>query len=582
MLIKIRKIYSQAKNFSCKEQGTISIIFAFSIIPILGFLGLGLDLGRLYYVNSVLGGAVDAAAIAGARTGGTTADIQTQATAIFNANIPTNLINSISAPTITVTQNNTVVKVAATGQISTYFLPFFGVSTLTTVSSSVALVTSKGAEVVLALDNTGSMQGSPMQAEIDAAHQLVNILFGGNGTSGGSDTVNGLAVAVVPYSTTVNISGIPNATSWLTAAGRAQVQNTNLYPNRAPIAGTSVGGRWMGCIEARAPYTTSGLTTAQVTTFGYYIYPSGTDTTDATPAQHPFTPFFYPSTMVHRYVKGRPANRGTTSTATTALGTPPWGSTGNTRGDNDWRLNGTVPTGSNLYFGDNYAWNLGNPSGNSGVGPNLGCPVPLLPLQTSQAIVQSTISQMKSTFRGGTMINLGLNAAWWTISPNWNGTWPQPTPAASSGITFPQPYDNTLKVVVLMTDGENQWYDWPTGVPGTPATTQTNGQGDADYTGYGRLAEGRSGTTSAGNTISVLNSRMSNMCTTIKNNGVVIYTIIFTHGTSISPATQTLFQNCATDANHYYFAPDNATLLDAFKNIGQQITNLRLGWAPNY
>jgi Flp pilus assembly protein TadG len=575
------QIYSQAKYFSCKDQGAISIIFAFAIIPILGFLGLGLDLGRLYYVNSVLGGAVDAAAIAGGHTGGTTADIQNQATAIFNANIPKNLISSISAPTITVTQNNTVVKVAAAGQINTYFLPFFGVSTLTTVSSSVALVTTKGAEVVLALDNTGSMQGSPMQDEINAANQLVNILFGGNGTSGGSDTINGLAVAVVPYSTTVNISGIPNYKTWLSASGQQQIKNTNLYPNIAPVAGKSVGGQWMGCIEARAPLTPSGLTSSQITSYGYENYPQGTDATDATPTQYPFSPFLYPSTMIHQYVFGKPLNRGTTSTATTALATPPWGSTGSTRGDNDWKLNGTVPSGSGLYFGDNYAWNSGNPSGNSGVGPNLGCPVPLLSLQTSQTKVKSTINSMLATFRGGTMINLGLNAAWWTISPNWNGTWSQPTPAPSSGVTFPQPYDNTLKVVVLMTDGQNQWYDLPTGVPGAPDTSH-NYKADADYTGYGRLAEGRSGTTVASNTGTVLNSSMLNMCTSLKNNKVVIYTIIFTHGGNVDSNTQSLFQSCATDSNHYYFAPNSATLVDAFKNIGQQITNLRLGWAPNY
>ncbi len=577
-----RKIYHQIQIFSRNEQGAIAIIFGLLIIPILGFFGLSIDLGNVYYVQSVIGGAVDAAALAGGRSGGTPEKIKAQATAIFNANIPKNLIGSISAPTITLTQNNTVVKVTATGTINNYFLTLFGISTVTTSQSSVALVTTKGAEVVLALDNTGSMDGSPMQSERDAASQLVNILYGGNGTSGGSDTIPGLSVAVVPYSTTVNISGITlkNNVKWLSAAGQAQVANTNLYPNIAAVTGTSVGGKWMGCIEARAPLSTSGLTSSQITAYGYVNYPNGTDTTDATPTQYPFSPFLYPSTMIHQYVFGKPLNRGTTSSATTALETPPWGSKGSTRGDNDWRLNGTVPT-STLFFGDNYSWKSAD--GNYGVGPNLGCPVPMTPLQTSQTVVQNTIKSMLATFRGGTMINLGLNAAWWTISPNWNGTWAQPTPAPvlPNGATLPQAYNNTLKVVVLMTDGQNQWYDWPTGVPGLPDNTN-NYKADADYTGYGRLAEGRSGTTVAGNTGTTLNARMTNMCTTLKNNKVVIYTIIFTHGNNIDSSTQKLFQNCATDTSHYYFAPDNATLLAAFQNIGQQITKLRLGWAPNY
>ena len=169
------------------------------------------------------------------------------------------------------------------------------------------------------------------------------------------------------------------------------------------------------------------------------------------------------------------------------------------------------------------------------------------------------------------MINVGLSAAWWMLSPNWRGLWP------GVGATLPQDYGKTLKAVVLMTDGQNQWYDWPVGLPGQPETSK-NYAADADYTGYGRLAEGRSGTTNAGSTTSLLNTRMLNMCTAIKNNGVVIYTIIYTHGGSIDSNTQATFQSCATDASKYFFSASSADLQSAFSNIGQSIANLRLRW----
>ena len=189
----------------------------------------------------------------------------------------------------------------------------------------------------------------------------------------------------------------------------------------------------------------------------------------------------------------------------------------------------------------------------------------MLPLTTSQTTVQNTISNMKATFRGGTMINVGLAAAWWMVSPNWTGLWPSPTPS-----TEPQAYGKTLKVIVLMTDGQNQWYDWPTGVPGQPDTSH-NYKADADYTGYGRLAEGRTTTN--------LNTSMANMCTTLKNNGITIYTIIFNHdGSAGSSATQALFQNCASDPSKYFLSITNADLLAAFQNIGQSISSLRLTW----
>ncbi len=416
-----------------------------------------------------------------------------------------------------------------------------------------------------------------MQDELDAARTLVNILYGG----AGNDTVNGLYVGVVPYSTTVNIN-MPGLTpsTWLTNAGKNQIRNRNLYPNIAPTA-TSVGGNWMGCIEARTPKASNSLTNAQYVSYGYINYAVNggvtMDANDTPPTSNAtrFTPYLYPSTMAHKYVFGLPLQRSSGASSTTALSTllpspnPPWGNTGVVRGDNDWTLTGGVPAGSGLRFGDNYAW---GGDGNMGVGPNLGCPIPMLPLTASQTTVQNTISNMKYTFRGGTMINVGLAAAWWMLSPNWRGMWPG-IPA-----TLPQAYNSTLKIVVLMTDGQNQWYDWPTGVPGQPAVSPLNYAADADYTAYGRLAEGRAGTTVFANTVDLLNTKMLTMCSALKNNGVTIYTIIYTHGGAIGSGTQSTFQSCATDPGKYFFAATGSDLQTAFQNIGQSITNLRLRW----
>ena len=558
ILVKLKNIYDSVRSFLQLEAGVVAVIYGLALLPIFGMLGLSIDAGRVYYVHSILTGASDAAALAGASAGGTADNMRRQATAIFNANIPNNFIATVAGPTIVLSSNNTVVNVSATGTINTTFMQILGQSNIAASATSQVQVTTTGAEVVLALDNTGSMAGAPMAGEISAAQLLVNTLYG----SATNDTVNGLWVGVVPYSTTVNIS-TTGGSNWLTTLGKAQIANTKLYPNIAPTS-TSMGGRWMGCVEARTPNS--------YTANGYTNYTNGMDATDTPPTSDStkFTPYLYPSTMVHGYVFGQPLNRGTTSTSTSALSAPPWGSTGSTRGDNDWTLTGTVPSGSGLYFGDNYNWHGGD--GNTGVGPNLGCPVPLLPLTASQTTVQSTISNMKATFRGGTMIDVGLATAWLMLSPRMQGLWP--------GIpsTLPQAYGKTLKVVVLMTDGQNQWYDWPGGVPGQPDTSH-NYATDADYTGYGRLSEGRAGTTNPSQITTNLNTRMATMCTNLKNNGVVIYTILFNHdGSAGSSANQALFQNCATDSTKYFLTITNAQLTAAFSNIGQSISQLRLQW----
>lgn len=552
-----------------RDDGVAALIYAVALVPIFGMLGLTIDAGRDYYAHSVIAGAADAAAIAGAKAGGTPENMTQQATRMFNANIPVNFFGTISGPNVTISADNRIITVTATATIDTTFMKILGQDSIAASATSQAKVAIQGAEIILALDNTGSMAGQAINDEIEAARELVNIVYGGADV----DTVDGLYVGIVPYTTTVNLrmSGF-DPLSWLTPAGQAQVQNRNLFPDIASSA-TNVGGRWMGCIEARAPRPL-GISASTYSSYGYTNYAPGVDTSDLPPTSDAtrFVPYFYPSTMAHSYVFGEPVNRGTTSTSTTALaspGSPPWGSTGSTRGDNDWRLNGTVPGGSGLRFGDNYAWRGGD--GNLGVGPNLGCPIPALPLTESQTTVQNTISDMKATFRGGTMINLGLNVAWWMLSPRWTGMWPGTNPS------LPNNYEDTLKVIVLMTDGQNQWYDWPGGVPGRPNTSQPY-RADADYTGFGRLAEGRSGTTNFGSTAALLNNRMLNMCTNIKNNGIVIYTIIYTQGGSIGGNTQATFQSCATDPGKYFFAASSSDLRDAFQDIGRDISSLRLSW----
>ena len=70
---------------------------------------------------------------------------------------------------------------------------------------------------------------------------------------------------------------------------------------------------------------------------------------------------------------------------------------------------------------------------------------------------------------------------WRTLSPRWQGLWGGPTPD-----TMPLAYDQPLidKVVVILTDGQNQFYDFKGHGPGNGV-----GPGGSDYTAYGRLED---------------------------------------------------------------------------------------------
>ena len=209
-------------------------------------------------------------------------------------------------------------------------------------------------------------------------------------------------------------------------------------------------------------------------------------------------------------------------------------------------------------------------AGNDATGPNLGCPQPIMPLQPSKSTALSEISTMQPWSRGGTMANLGLAWAYRMLSPQWRGMWGSPTPS-----NLPLDFNTPLmdKVVVLLTDGVNEWYDWPSKAPGCAGFSNCTLGNDADYTAYGRLRAGRLGTTVNSTATTTINSRMTTLCTTMKSRGVIIYTILV----QVNDAnTQTLYRNCATLPEYFFVAPSSTDLAGIFRTIAVQLSNLRL------
>lgn len=202
---------------------------------------------------------------------------------------------------------------------------------------------------------------------------------------------------------------------------------------------------------------------------------------------------------------------------------------------------------------------------NSGTGPNLGCGTPsILPLTHEKSKVLAAIDKMGAWHRGGTTSNLGLAWGWRVLSPRWRGLWGGNTPADR-----PLDYNSALsdKVIVLLTDGDNQFYDWPDHTPNSG-----KGPRGSDYTAYGRLQDLGVSTIAAGNDL--LDTRMADLCTAIKNEGIIMYTI--TYGSKPDANTKKLFQNCATSPDYYFHAPDGATMKAVFKKVGRQLGNLRI------
>jgi Flp pilus assembly protein TadG len=563
-LTEVSAMSSQRQSFQgaalrrllLEQRGGVAAIMGLAIIPLFAVVGLAIDTGRGYMLKSKLSYAIDAAGLAGGRAFDT--DLREEDIAMFfEANFPTNYMGSEllpDNPVVTFDDANNRIIIEATATVPTAFMGVVGVHEMTISARTVIQRELRGMELVLVMDNTGSMRGNGgMVAMKPAATELIEILYGDR------ETVPQFWVGVVPYVASVNIG--TQHEDWLTGYDADDYAPTT----------------WKGCIEARE-------------------YPR--DSNDDPPDVEGWTPYLWRSTL-NEYPN------------------PYWVDPGDANGDghadqDDWpTFSASNPATWGPYIPGDNEWdpdgaesdlNLDNDLyQNWGTGPNLGCGPAITPLVASKTTILSAIDEMAPWHRGGTMANLGLAWGWRVLSPRWRGFWDGDLPDE-----LPLDYDvqNMEKVVILLTDGNNEWYDWPGpdsatvpstasgncgegstvvplgGLPGnnnaknTTCQTLRTAYPGGDYNAYGRLSEGRLGTTSTSVAGSILDDRMLEMCQAMKAEGMIIYTMTF--GPSPDAGTKTLFESCATEPGMYFHAATSATLQQAFVEIADQLSALRI------
>lgn len=177
------------------QKGQILIVFAVSIIVLLGLVGLSIDVGIAYSVRAKLNAAVDAASIAASRavaTGETEAARRQNAIRagqrFFYANFPDGYLGAIpDEPTITVEYASNGVwrtEVEASADMELYFFKLFGHETMTVAAMGEAI--RRDLDLILVIDTSGSLDYpvSPrgtFQKVKDAAVSFVDRFIGGSG-----------------------------------------------------------------------------------------------------------------------------------------------------------------------------------------------------------------------------------------------------------------------------------------------------------------------------------------------------------------------------------------------------------------
>lgn len=171
---------------------------------------------------------------------------------------------------------------------------------------------------------------------------------------------------------------------------------------------------------------------------------------------------------------------------------------------------------------------------------------PIQPLSSNAATIKTNIDNLSTN--GVTAGQIGIAWGWYMVAPNFGSLWPSAAAA---------PYDpsETLKAVIIMTDGEF----------------------NAPYC-KGVIAQGYGAASSVSNGCSPDNgdpfAQSRGLCDAMKAQGVIVYTVGFQ--IAVGAASDSLLRDCASTPTSYYNAASGADLSAAFAAIGRDITRLRI------
>jgi Flp pilus assembly protein TadG len=502
-------------QFRRDENGVVLILFILMFVPILLVVAVAVDYSQVLVIKRQLTGAVDAAALTVAQMPDLDdEEARAKAENFIRAHYPDASIGSLMS--FNVVRSSGTVDVTAAAEMPTSFLRIAGQDKLEVTVSSRAMMHQSKLEIVMVLDNTGSMDDKvngvrKMDALKTAANTLVTTLFGNAAESAY------VKIGLVPFALAVNVgkANLALHPDWFdTAAPRPlnteQVQVDAGYTHVFQLF-TALQKEWKGCVRARLG--------------GLHV----TDTAPADAAGAQFTPYFAPD---------EPVVSNNTFFSNNYL---------NWSGSTELRY-------KKFSFYKNFPdWNRFSTGG-----PNDGCPdAQIQPLTNVKSTITDALTAMQP--KGGTVVPEGLAWGWRVISPG-------------KPFTEGVPYDDpeTIKVIILLTDGKNDVGGGRYAGYGSVYSAF----GYAENGHIGRTDGGDAEVTLNGYTATLCQSIKANKDDDATDEDIVIYSIGF--DIAAGSTIDTAMRNCASAPSKYFNAPSTDQLQGAFESIALGLTKLRL------
>lgn len=507
------------RRFLSDKRGNVAVVAALAMGPIC-VAGLGaIDLARATSAKVQLQDALDAAALAAARTNSTTdAQLKVAGDRFLKQNLALSEDFVLTSSTFKFEDGGKVSAVARL-EVHPFIAGLITGGAMAVGASAEVVRASVKVEIALVLDNTGSMSEGTKLADLkNAAKDFITKM---EEASTKAVEPNSVKIALVPFSNSVRIDGTTyRYSAWIDQTGTSPINDEifttasgTQHANRFSLF-TSTGQSWRGCVEMRkAPYDIQDT----APTSGATLY----------------TPYFAidePDKKTSGY--GQDYQNDYVADGTSS---------------SNWR----VRQGMTSKYGGTHKGTYNNT-----YGPNRGCELQkVMRLTTDFSGLRTAIDNLNAA--GNTNIPIGMAWGWNVVSPY---------APFSDGVAYGTP--KYKKIVVLMTDGENTIDQRDTPNDGTYAATGYIWQGRVLKASGSPLAQGASDAERT----AALDSRLALLCTNMKAKDVEIYTI----RVEVDTGSSTLLKNCATAPDYYYDVKNSSTLTQVFQSIAGQIAALHL------
>ncbi|RUX93106.1 MULTISPECIES: pilus assembly protein [unclassified Mesorhizobium] len=542
-------------KFWRSTSGNFTLVLGLGLPVILTAVGFATDVSTLMRAKSNLQNALDGANLASSHLG----DLDITRNDAFNRYFQANIVGhgelGNAQATLTVDKGINFVKTKATASadVSLNFAFLFGDSKHIVVDAS-AVESNNQLEVVLVLDNTGSMAGARMTALRTATKSLLDTL------ESTKSPTRQIRASLVPFVTAVNVDGDEFDPSWIDMDGKSSTNGINfpvidgkrpnhmaLFKQLKQTGWTEPGWNgtgWKGCVEARpGTYNISDTPPDPAkpdTLFVPYFAPDDPQVAQMPSASYGNSDKYYNNSYLDDgYDKTKLDKQ-----------------KGNALGIDVSDLVGDLVTPGKPAKEKiaKYIAPVNELITETGtritVGPNRACPTPVVPLTDDFDKLRKAAGEMTEWNGSGTNVSEGLSWGMRVLSPA--APYTDGAPWKTPGIS---------KIVLLLTDGENVVY----GASEQPTKS--------DYTPYGYLAGGRFGSDNQTTAARNVDGWTKSVCTQLKDEGVQIYTMVLQSDTA---ANRALYSACASDPSDYYAVNDPTKLPNVFLQIANKFTKLQL------